>query len=255
MAWYDVSMLIIGNWKAYLDSPEKVKKVAAAAKRIAANVKSVELAVAPTAVHMTLLGLDKRSKLKLAAQDVSDTTGQALTGEVTAPALAALGASYVIVGHSERRTRGETDAVIAEKVKRVLAQGMTPVVCVGEHERDEEAQYLREVREQVASVLKDLNQKERLQVVVAYEPVWAIGKSGTEAVTPEDLEEMVLYLRKLLSDFLPGKASEKVRILYGGSVDATNARSLVAGTGVDGLLVGRASTDSKALGDLIKAVS
>lgn len=248
-------MLIIGNWKAYLDAPEKVKKVAAAGKRIASGTKQVELAVAPTFTHMGLLGLDKRSKLKLAAQDVSDATGQALTGEVTAASLAAMGVTYVILGHSERRARGESDAVIAEKIKRVLAQGMVPVVCVGERERDEEAQYLREVREQVASAFSDLNQKERLQLVIAYEPVWAIGKSGLEAASPQDLEEMVLYLRKLFSDFLPGKANQKVRILYGGSVDASNARTLVAGTGIDGFLVGRASTDGKSLAELVKAVS
>lgn len=247
-------MLLIGNWKAYLDSPEKVKKVAATAKRIAASSKT-ELAVAPATPHLALLGLDKRSRLKLAAQDVSEATGQALTGEVTAATLFGLGVSYVIVGHSERRALGETDAVIAEKVKRVLAQGMIPVLCVGERERDEEAQYLKEIREQLTAAMKDLNQKERLQVVIAYEPVWAIGKSGLEAARPQDLEEMVLYLRKLLSDLLPGKANQKVRILYGGSVDATNARSLVAGTGIDGLLVGRASTDSKMLADLVKAIS
>lgn len=248
-------MLIIGNWKAYLDTPEKVKKLAAAVKRVAANAKSAEVAVAPSFSHMALLSLEKRSRLKLAAQDISEATGQALTGETTATTLSAMGVSYVIVGHSERRARGEADALIAEKIKRVLAQGMVPVVCVGERERDEEAQYLREVRAQVTAAMEGLNQKERMQVVIAYEPVWAIGKSGLEAATPSDLEEMVLYLRKLLSDLLPGKANLKVRILYGGSVDATNARDLLSGTDIDGFLVGRASTDGKVFADLIKSIS
>jgi triosephosphate isomerase len=126
---------------------------------------------------------------------------------------------------------------------------------VGERERDADAAYLAGVRKQVSAVFAPLSPKERLSLVVAYEPVWAIGKTGLEAIQPADLAEMALYIRKVLADFMPGRANQKVRILYGGSVDAMNARALAAGTGIDGFLVGRASTDVAGFSALAKTLS
>ncbi|MBU2330283.1 triose-phosphate isomerase, partial [Patescibacteria group bacterium] len=121
--------------------------------------------------------------------------------------------------------------------------------------RDPDAQYLKEVRQQISVVMEALSQKERLQVVLAYEPVWAIGKTGADAITAGDLAEMVLYIRKILGDYIPGRATTKVKILYGGSVDAENIRMLASGTGVEGFLVGRASADVAAFSGLVKALS
>ncbi len=191
----------------------------------------------------------------LAAQDVSLTVGGAQTGEVTAGLLKELGVSYVIVGHSERRAAGESDEVVTEKARHALAHGIIPILCIGELERDPEAQYLKRIRAQVSAVVSALTAKERLNLVIAYEPIWAIGKPSIEAMQPADLGEMVLYIRKILGDVMPGRANQKVRILYGGSVDANNVRSLAAGTGIDGFLVGRASTDVAGFSALVKAVS
>lgn len=249
-------MLIVGNWKAYVESKVKAKALYAGAKRLSAKGKH-EVVVAPSFPHIGLLTPAKPSAkgASLAAQDVSLTIGGAQTGEVAAGALKDLGVSYVIVGHSERRAAGETDAMIVEKARHALAHGMTPILCVGETVRDADAQYLKHVRTQVTALMSVLTPKERLATVIAYEPVWAIGKTGLEAIQNADLAEMVLYIRKVLADVMPGRANQKVRILYGGSVDASNARALAQGTGIDGFLVGRASTDVAGFSALVNAVS
>lgn len=250
-------MLIVGNWKAYVETRTKARALCASAKRLASKGE-VEIAIAPSFPHLGALVPSTeptRTGLRFAAQDVSLTIGGAQTGEVTAGLLAELGASYVIVGHSERRAQGETDAVVMEKARHVLAHGMAPIVCVGESERDLDAQYLSHIRRQVSTVMAALSPKERLATVIAYEPIWAIGKSGADAITQADLAEMVLYIRKVLGEMMPGRANQRVRVLYGGSVEPTNIRMLASGTAIDGFLVGRASTDVTTMSALIRAVS
>lgn len=244
-------MLIVANWKAYVDSKEKAKKLHAAAKRLTSKVQIV------LAMPFPYLSLFTGTKgaVAVGAQDVSVTTGGAQTGEVTAAMIADVGATYVIIGHSERRAQGDTDEIVLEKVRRALAHKLIPIVCIGERERDDEARYLSVVRAQLATVFSTLSQKERLSIVVAYEPIWAIGKTAADAITPTDLGEMVLYIRKVLSDYLPGKSALKIPILYGGSAEPTNARALAGGSGVDGFLVGHASADPVVFTALVKAVS
>ena len=238
-------MLIVANWKAYVQTEDKAKKLFATAKRLATHPSTeIVLATPPT----------NRSKVAFAAQDISAGTGGAATGEITAPLLHNLGVAYAIVGHSERRALGETDAVVSEKVRHALANKITPVVCIGERERDMDAKYLMLLRAQIRAVFEPLSQKERQQIVLAYEPIWAIGKTATDALSPSDLAEMVLYIRKILGDYLPGRSAQKVRLLYGGSVEPANIRSLAKGTGVDGFLPGHASADSDIFTALVKAV-
>ena len=245
-------MLVVGNWKAYVETRAKARLLASGARRLAG--RGHEIVVAPSSPYLGLLVPSRRPgsrSLKYAVQDLSATEGGAATGEVSAAQLAGLGISYAILGHSERRAAGESDAQVAEKVARAHAKGIVPIICVGETERDPEALYLRAVRAQVASAMAGLGPKERLTTVLAYEPVWAIGR-GAEAIGPTDLAEMVAYIRKGLGDLVP--AAEKVRILYGGSVSAANARLLSEGTGIDGFLVGRASTDAPSFSALVRAL-
>lgn len=247
-------MLLIGNWKAYVESLAKAKLLYAGAKRLAAK-GTHEIVIAPPFPYLGALVSARKTNKEpmLAAQDVSLTTGGAQTGEVAAGLLRDLGVTYVIVGHSERRAQGETDETVTEKVRHVLAHGMTPVLCIGERERDQDAQYLKKVRAQISVVFSALSPKERLSVVLAYEPIWAIGRADGEAIHAEDLGEMVLYIRKVLADFMPGRANQKVRILYGGSVDEADAY-LAEGTGIDGFLVGRTSTDASEFAALALAL-
>jgi triosephosphate isomerase (TIM) len=243
-------MLIVANWKAYVEKREDAKKLLALSKRLS-STKRVKIVLAPSFPHLGLLAPGNRSKVKFAAQDISDTTVGPATGEVAGAVIRNIGAEYVIIGHSERRAKGESDELITEKVKRALVHGLIPIVCVGERERDQDAQYLSFLRQQIRAVFETLSPKERLNVVIAYEPVWAIGKHAAS----QDLGEMVLYIRKVLGEFLPGKGAEKVTILYGGSAEPDNARGLAGGSGIDGFLVGHASVDPAMFSALVKSLS
>ncbi|MCX6786964.1 MAG: triose-phosphate isomerase [Candidatus Kaiserbacteria bacterium] len=235
-------MLIVANWKAYVEDFGKAKKLFAVSKKLARET-GITIVLAPSAPLLGALALRNKSKVSFAAQDVSATTGGAETGEVTAQAYAATGATYAIIGHSERRAAGDTDATVAEKLAHALAHGLTPILCIGESERDSEGQYLAVVREELTRAIESLAPKERAEVIVAYEPLWAIGKTASAAIGPNDLAEMVLYIRKVLAELLPGKSSARSSVLYGGSVEVENVRDLAANSGVDGFLVGHESID------------
>jgi len=245
---------VVANWKAYVEDIARAKKLVAIAKRLG-RTKKVIIVLAPPAPLLGALSVGNRSPVVFAAQDISATTGGAHTGEATAQAYTAAGASYAIIGHSERREAGETDATVAEKLAHAIAHGLTPILCVGESSRDSDGRYLSFVRDQITNALSGLLPKERFLVVIAYEPLWAIGKTASEAARPDELGEMVLYIRKVLAELLPGKSSARSRVLYGGSVEAENVRGLAGASGVDGFLVGRASADTTVFEALVKALS
>lgn len=251
MSCYTLSMLLVANWKAYVEDPKKAQALFSLSKRFA-RTHEVSIVLAPPSVFLGTLAAGNASRVSFAAQDVSATTGGAQTGEVTAQAYATAGATYAILGHSERRALGDTNAIVAEKVTHALAHGLTPILCIGEHERDTEGRYLSFLREQLVTALTPLTSKERQQVVVAYEPIWAIGKTASLAIEPSDLTEMVLYIRKILAGLLPGKSSLRTSVLYGGSVEPGNARALALHSGINGFLVGHASVDQNSFTQLVK---
>ena len=244
-------MLIVANWKASVEDLARARKLVAVSKRLLRTTEST-LVLAPPAPLLGALAARKKSALAFAAQDISSSTGGAITGEATAAAYAAAGATYAILGHSERRARGDTDALIAEKLVRALAQGLTPILCVGEAERDGEGRYLALVREELTAALSPLSPKERTQVIIPYEPLWAIGKTADAAIGADDLAEMVLYIRKVLAELLPGKSASRACVLYGGSVEPDNIRALAANSSVDGFLIGHASVDPHLFSLVIK---
>lgn len=244
-------MLIVANWKAFVEDLAKAKKLFALAKRLA-RATGITIVLAPPAPLLGALAAKNTTTVAFAAQDVSRTTGGAATGEITAEAYAAAGAAYAIIGHSERRAAGDTDAIVAEKLAHALVHGLRPVLCVGESERDGEGRYLAVVREELTAAIEPLEPKERADIIVAYEPLWAIGKTVDAAIVPTDLAEMVLYIRKVLAELLPGKSSARSIVLYGGSVEPGNARALAAASGIDGLLVGHASVDAALFSLLVK---
>lgn len=244
-------MLIVANWKAYIEDLETAKRLFALARRLS-RLRGMTIVLAPPASLLGVFSTKAPSSVAFAAQDISETTGGARTGEVTAAAYAAAGATYAIIGHSERRKEGETDAVVSEKISHALANGLTPILCVGESERDSEGRYLSTVREQLTLALRPIAPKDRASVIVAYEPIWAIGKTALQAIDPIDLNEMVSYLRKVLAELLPGKNVVRTTVLYGGSVEPENARALAGATGIDGFLLGHSSVDIDAFGTLVK---
>lgn len=246
-------MLIVGNWKAYVDSAKRAKELVVAGKRLAPKGKHT-IVVAPSYPHLGLFPKAGKAKFQFAAQDLSEKSGGAATGEVPASTLRDLGVSFVILGHSERRALGETNAVVALKSRQAFGAGLTPILCIGERARDADANYLKELREQITTVFDALMPKDRTKIVIAYEPIWAIGKSAREAITSADLYEMVLYIRKVLASFVPERTAKKIRVLYGGSVEAANISELATHGGVDGFLVGHASVDPKTFTALVNAL-
>lgn len=244
-------MLIVANWKAYVEDMANAKKLFAVSKRLA-KTSDITIVLAPPAPLLGALAVKNKPNVEFSAQDVSATTGGARTGEITAQAYSTAGATYAIIGHSERRSAGDTDAAISEKLAHALASGLVPILCIGENERDGEGRYLAVVREELTRAVEPLAMKDRAKVIVAYEPLWAIGKDAEHAILQNDLAEMVLYIRKVLAELLPGKSSQRSLVLYGGSVEPSNIRDLAGASGVDGFLIGHASIDPRTFSLLVK---
>ncbi len=235
--------LIAGNWKMNLNVKESIQL----AKTIAESVINLKSPNADVLVCPTFLSLEqcgkalKGSPVMLGAQDVCANDDGAFTGEISASMLLSAGCEYVIIGHSERRKYyGETNESVNVKVKKALEKGLKPVMCVGEtlQEREDEI-FEAIVGEQITEGLRDVAEDRMNFVTIAYEPVWAIG-TGVNA-TPKQASDMHLFIRKKISELFNIKTAEAVRILYGGSVNAKNAREILAAKGIDGALVGGAS--------------
>jgi len=237
--------LIAGNWKMNLNHLEAIALVQKLAFALPEKYFSkVEVAVIPPFTDIrsvqTLIDGDKLL-LKHGAQDVSEHESGAYTGDVSAPMLAKLGCSYVVVGHSERREiHGETDELVGKKVRAVLKQEMSPILCVGEHlEVRESGGHVEHCTTQLINALKGLKAEQVRNVVVAYEPVWAIGTG--KVATADDAQEVCGAVRKALADKYGAEIADEVRVLYGGSVKSSNIGELIQQNDVDGALVGGAS--------------
>ncbi len=239
--------LISGNWKMHLNHLEAIQLCQQLSYELSRHrYEQVEVSLHPPAVDLrscqTVIDAD-RMEFKLGAQNCHDQNEGAYTGEVSASMLAKLNVSYVIVGHSERRTLfGETDEFVAAKAAAVAKAGMAPIVCVGETlDQRESGQAVDVVAAQVRSSLAKLKRSHFEALVVAYEPVWAIGTGRNASV--EDVQEMCVAIRKVINDVGRG-AGQLVRIQYGGSVKPVNAAEFLAQPDIDGALVGGASLDA-----------
>ncbi|GAB3725235.1 triose-phosphate isomerase [Amycolatopsis oliviviridis] len=239
--------LIAGNWKMnqnHLEAIALVQKIAFALPE--KYYAKVDVAVLPPFTDIrsvqTLTDGDKLS-LTYGAQDLSPHDSGAYTGDVSGPMLAKLGCSFVTVGHSERREyHGESDELVNKKVKAALKHGITPILCVGEKlEVREAGEHITHTTTQLVEGLKGLKNEQVKDVVVAYEPVWAIGTG--KVATPADAEEVCGAIRATLAEKYGAEVASSVRVLYGGSAKANNISDLVACENIDGALVGGASLD------------
>ena len=246
--------VVIGNWKMHTTQED----AAALATQVASSCKTsaVEVAVCPPftvlgAVRQALAG----SSVGLGAQDLHWEPQGAFTGAVSAAMLADAGCRYVLIGHSERRALfGETDETVRRKLQAALRQGLTPIVCVGETLAErEQSRTLDVLRRQLAGGLEGLPEADRPRLILAYEPVWAIGTGRT--ATPEQAQEAQAFIRGWLTDAWGRLAAEAVRIQYGGSVTAANAKSLLRQPDVDGALVGGASLKADAFAAIVHAAA
>lgn len=244
--------LVAGNWKMNLDRNSSTDLAGAIANaEIAADVDVVVCVpyVYLDAVNTTIIG----SNVGLGSQDVYFEEAGAFTGEISVSMVADVGCKFVILGHSERRNViGESNELINKKVKAVLAAGLTPILCVGELlEQREAGQTLQVVQDQFDGSLAGIDSKQMNQIVLAYEPVWAIGTGKT--ATPDQAQEVHADLRKIMADRYNSGIAQSVRILYGGSVKPENAADLMSQTDIDGALVGGASLKSDSFLQIIAA--
>ncbi len=243
--------LVVGNWKMNPGSLGEAKAITNEVKRALKNIKKTQVVVCPPYVYLSSLANVKKNSVFLGAQNANQEISGSFTGEVSVSQLPEFNVSFVIVGHSERRKMGESDEVVNKKVRGVVGEGMTAIVCIGESLRDVHGEYFSFIKQQIISALKDVPKKLLGNVVIAYEPLWAIG--AKEAMSPEALQEMSIFIKKVLKD-LCGILSESIRILYGGSVDKVNADRLVHEGNVSGLLIGRESIKAKNFVEIIKLV-
>ena len=250
--------LMAGNWKMNLNHQEAVvlvQKLSWTLSDKKHDYERVEVVVVPPFTDIrsvqTLVDGD-RLKIRYGAQDVSEHDGGAYTGDVSAAMLAKLGCSYVVVGHSERREHhAESDALVNAKAKKSIAAAMTPVVCVGEGlEVRKEGRHVEHTLAQVEGSLDGLTAEQVAKLVIAYEPVWAIGTG--EVATPDDAQEVCAAIRGGIAESFSEEAASAVRILYGGSVKAANVGGIMEKADVDGCLVGGASLQADEFGGICR---
>jgi len=247
--------LIVANWKMNPASLKEALSLFTATKSAGSLLRNVQTVVCVPFLYIS--ELQKKisgHRVVLGAQDAFPEKSGSFTGEVSIDQLKKAGVKYVIVGHSERRAMGEANADVAKKTQAVLRAGLSPIVCIGEHERDEHAEYLSYIRQEVRESLAGISAKDSARLIIAYEPLWAIGSASNRADTPEGTMETVLYIRKVLAEFLPKKTALSLPMLYGGSVNSKNALGFLLYGGVQGLLIGRASLQAKEFTKLLKSV-
>jgi len=247
--------LIAGNWKLYKTLRESTELASALVRSASTVSADIEIAIAPVFTALSKVAeVLAGSPVALSAQDTFWEPQGAFTGEVGPVQLQDIGCRYVIVGHSERRQFfGETDETVSRKVKAVLAHAMAPIVCVGETLSEREAgQAQFVVVRQLTQALKGLSEAEAARVVVAYEPVWAIGTGKT--AQPADAQEMHARVRATVAETFGGALAQQLRVLYGGSVKPENAAALMGERDIDGALVGGASLTLEAFSAIIASV-
>lgn len=247
--------LIIANWKMHPGTRTEARALFFKTKRAGSKLEKVETVICPPFPYLGVFADSETARVSLGAQDVFWQNSAAATGEVSPEMLRDFGVSYVIVGHSERRRLGESDEVVAKKAIAVLRESMHPIICIGEKERDPDARYFDILKNQLKNSLAGIQRKSFGDLFIAYEPIWAIGKSARDAMNPRDVQETSIFVRKALADFSDAEAAQLPAIIYGGSVEETNAAALLSEGGVDGLLIGHKSLDVESFIHLLKSAN
>ena len=249
--------LIAANWKMNKTVPEAVS-AAKELKKLVKNVKNAEVAVCPPFTALEAVSKElKKSNIRLGAQNMHFEDFGAYTGDISPLMLKNAGCEYVILGHSERREFfKEDDVLISKKVVSALSHKLRPILCVGENLEERNRHWTQEVLEkQLNNCLQDVAKKQMGNVVIAYEPIWAIsrGDPSHKAATSKDAEEGHALIRNFLSIMFGRKTADNARIIYGGSVKPENAGELLSRKGIDGGLVGNASLNAKSFAEIVKA--
>lgn len=245
--------IIAGNWKMYKTDKEAYE-LASSLKSGLRDIDSVKIVLCPpfTALSSVKKGIEG-SNIFLGAQNMHWENEGAFTGEISAHMLLSLGCNFVILGHSERRMYfGESNRIINKKLKKALEAGLTSIICVGERLEEWEAEKTEEVVEDhLKGAFEGLSLEDAKKVVIAYEPVWAIGTGKT--ATPKQANQVHRFIREKLSALYSGEVAERINILYGGSVKPENSKDLLNQADIDGALVGGASLKSESFEKIVRS--
>jgi triosephosphate isomerase len=244
--------LIAGNWKMFKTGPEAVETTDRLVKLLSTTI-DVDVMIAPPFTALALVSdMLKKTPISLGAQNLFWEAEGAYTGEISASMLVSAGCRYVIVGHSERRQYfGETDETVNKKIKAAIKNDLIPVMCIGESETERESKETFSVLDrQVQKGLKGFSADEMETLVIAYEPIWAIGTGKT--ATADQAQEIHLFLRAMLGKKFGNKLAKSLRILYGGSVKPDNITDLMTMPDIDGALIGGASLEPETFSKIVQ---
>lgn len=250
-----MSKFVIANWKMNPQSQKEAEVLFKGVFNLVKNVKNTQIIICPPHPFLFTSKKFKNKKITLGAQNVANFPEGSHTGEVSPKMLKDMGVNYCIVGHSERRLAGETNKNTNQKILNLIKLKISPILCVGENKRDLDGFYLSYVSEQIKESLTGVNRKEIKNIIIAYEPVWAIGANATREATKEEFMEMKIFIKKVISDIYDSKIAHSVPIIYGGSVNPQNAKSFVGEGGADGLLVGRDSLNLKKFSAILSTLN
>lgn len=246
--------IIAGNWKMHKDLNESQNLISRLSNGLVKEEFKCDVIICPPFTSLGEAGsLIKNTKIKLGAQNMHFEDKGAFTGEISAAMLKSVGCEFVILGHSERRAIfGETDEIINKKIKKALGAGLKPIFCIGETLQERESGIMKEViKRQVTEGLQQVSKSEMEKIIVAYEPVWAIGTGVT--ATPEQAQEVHVFVRGLVSEIFGSDTAENLIIQYGGSVKPDNANELLSQNDIDGALVGGACLEADSFIGIIRS--
>jgi len=249
-----MTKIVVANWKMNPQSVKEAENLFKEVSKVASKTKNTKIVVCPPFPFLFISQKLKNKKIIMGAQNVSIDEGGSHTGEVSPDMILSMGAHYVIVGHGESRSRGESNEIINKKVLNLIKFKLSPILCVGESNRDKDGAYLSFVEEQIKACLSGVPKSQMKNVTIAYEPLWAIGAGAQREATKEEFMEIKIFIRKVISDIYDSKTAHTVPVLYGGSVNSLNAGYFAKEGGADGLLVGRDSLNSKKFEGIISAL-
>lgn len=246
-------IFIVGNWKM---KPGTLKEATTLARSlIGSSKRKVEVVICPPHPFLETVKQTLPNNLVLGAQDMYWEDIGSFTGEVSAPQLKSLEVRYVILGHSSRRAGGEQNNTIHKKITAALRNDIIPIVCIGEQTRDKKGLFWKELETQIKETFKDFEKTDLEHMLIAYEPVWAIGKNAKRAATPEEIKETNIFIKKTLNDMTGNIPIGRINIMYGGSInDPGEALQYLTTADSQGLLIGRASLDSEQFNTLITTI-
>jgi len=236
------------------ETVEDAKRVFNGTRLAAKGLKNTDIIVCPPFPFLPVISkLSYPKNLFFGVQNIGSELKGAFTGEVSAAMVKSVGAEYSVVGHSERRAIGETNEIVRKKLQIALDADLVPILCIGEKERDKDGNYLAFIKNQIKECLFGLQKKHLVGINIAYEPIWAIGRSYKEAMTPTDIHETVLFIKKVITELFGQDIAVGARILYGGSVEAENAGAIIQYGNINGFLVGHASLVPERFSAILKA--